>query len=266
MFSFRKKILKNNKTEKKEPMYPLKNNYNSIIPLNIFQTWHTKNLPPKMLNSVQLIRRLNPRFNYFLFDDNDSREFIKNNFENDVLNAYDSLIPGAYKADLWRYCILYKLGGIYIDIKYKPYNGFRFINLTEKEHLCLDIPNQWDEFGVYNAIMVCLPENKILLKLINHIVKNVENNYYGDCYLDPTGPTLVSKYYTEEEKKSFDLKHIWYAKSFDDKYVIFNNYKILECYEGYTEERDKYSIKQHYGNLWRSKNIYIKNNIIFNIC
>jgi mannosyltransferase OCH1-like enzyme len=262
MFPFRKNFsentTKNIKIHKIEPIYPLKYNYNPIIPLNIFQTWHSKNLPPKMYDSVQNIRKLNPRFKYFLFDDNDCREFIKNNFEQDVLNAYDSLIPGAYKADLWRYCILYKMGGIYVDIKYKPYNGFRFINLMEKEHLCLDIPNQWDKLGVYNAIMVCLPGNEILLKLINHIVKNVENNYYGDCYLEPTGPTLVSKYFTKEEKLSFNLKHACYEKSCDDKYVLFDNYKILECYEGYTEERNKYSIKEHYANLWYDKNIYKK--------
>ena len=38
--------------------YPLKANYNPIIPLNIYQTWHTKNLPPKMFESVNLIKNL----------------------------------------------------------------------------------------------------------------------------------------------------------------------------------------------------------------
>ena len=61
--------------------YPLKANYNPIIPLNIYQTWHTKNLPPKMFESVNLIKNLNPRFNHQMFDDNDCREFIKNNFD-----------------------------------------------------------------------------------------------------------------------------------------------------------------------------------------
>ena len=35
----------------------------------------------------------------------------------DVLNAYDSLIPGAYKADLFRYLVLYREGGVYLDCK-----------------------------------------------------------------------------------------------------------------------------------------------------
>ena len=34
--------------------YPLKENYNPVIPLNIYQTWHTKNLPPKMFETINL--------------------------------------------------------------------------------------------------------------------------------------------------------------------------------------------------------------------
>ena len=35
--------------------------------------------------------------------------------EVDVLKAYDKLIPEAFKADLWRYSIIYKKGGCYMD-------------------------------------------------------------------------------------------------------------------------------------------------------
>jgi mannosyltransferase OCH1-like enzyme len=128
------------------------------IPLNIFQTWHTKKqIPIKMYNAIQSIRLNNPEFKYYLFDDNDSREFIKKNFKSEVLYAYDSLIPGAYKADLWRYCVLYIAGGIYIDIKYKMINKFKLINLINKEHYVLDRNN----IGIYNAFMICKPGNKL---------------------------------------------------------------------------------------------------------
>ena len=33
---------------------------------------------------------------------------------------YEKLRHGAHKADLFRYCCLYKLGGVYLDIKMKP--------------------------------------------------------------------------------------------------------------------------------------------------
>ena len=52
---------------------------NIQVPANIFQTLHTKMLPPKMFTSIAKIKQLNPGFKYYLFDDNDCREFIKNN-------------------------------------------------------------------------------------------------------------------------------------------------------------------------------------------
>jgi mannosyltransferase OCH1-like enzyme len=203
--------------------YPIKQYYNPIIPLNIFQTWHTKDLPPLMKKVVNYIKANNPAFNYYLFDDNDCREFIKNNFDNNVLNAFDSLIPGAYKADLWRYCVLYKNGGIYLDIKYKPMTRFKFINLIEKEHWVLDA----DKNGIYNALMVCSPGNNILLEAIKQIVINVKNRYYGNASLEPTGPLLLAKYFNREQKNNFDMHHLC-IENFDNRFILFNNYFIFK--------------------------------------
>jgi len=231
--------------------YPLKAYYNSVIPLNIFQTWHTKNLPPLMNSAVNKIKMINPRFNHFLYDDNDCREFIKNNFPEDVLYAYDTLIPGAYKADLWRYCILYKQGGIYLDIKYKPLNKFKFINLTEAEHWVLDV----DGIGIYNALIVCKPNNPILLAAIRQIVENVKNRFYGSNCLDPTGPHLLGKYFNNEQKKIFDMKHD-FVNNMNNRFIYFNNYVVLKSYKGYLEEHNHTKKIDHYGHLWNIRQIY----------
>ena len=58
---------------------------------------------------------MSPGYQISLFDDYDCREFIKNNFDKTILYCYDMLLPGAYRADFWRYCVLYKNGGIYVD-------------------------------------------------------------------------------------------------------------------------------------------------------
>jgi mannosyltransferase OCH1-like enzyme len=247
-----KEKLYNEYRKKLEISYPLKENYNPVIPLNIYQTWHTKILPPKMFKTINLIKNLNPRFNYQLFDDDDCREFIKNNFDIAVLNAFNSLIPGAYKADLWRYCVLYINGGIYLDIKYRPLNNFRFITMTEKEHWVLDA----DKNGVYNALMVCKPGNEILLKAINKIIENVKNKYYGNSFLEPTGPLLLSSFFSTNEKNLFDMKHNEVFDS-NSKIIQYNNYIILKSYTNHINERIKYSKTKHYSELWNSRKIYL---------
>jgi mannosyltransferase OCH1-like enzyme len=231
--------------------YPNKQYYNPIIPLNIFQTWHTKNLPCAMKKTVENIISNNPAFKYYLYDDNDCRNFIKDNFSSDILNAYDKLIPGAYKADLWRYCILYKHGGIYLDIKYEIINGFKFINLTEKEHWVLDM----DKNGIYNALMVCQPGNNILLLAISRIVENVRNKFYGCSPLEPTGPLLLANYFSISDKNNFDMYHDIY-KTNENRFIFFNNYIILKSYNSYLDEHDKNKKIEYYGNLWLKRNIY----------
>ncbi len=242
-------ITTNNKIFPNKPI----SEYKTIIPANIFQTWSSKNLPPLMFKNIQIIKRNNPDFKYYLFDDNDCREFIKKHFELDVLNAYNSLIPGAYKADLWRYCILYKYGGIYLDIKYTPINNFKFINLLEEEVWTLDL----DKKKIYNALLVCKPGNEILLKAINKIVENVKNKYYGTSWLEPTGPALLRQYFTDEERKKTKVYHITTGDNDYDRFIKYNDFNILQCYPGYFREREIYSRKQHYAILWSKRKIYL---------
>jgi mannosyltransferase OCH1-like enzyme len=91
----------------------------AVIPLKLFQTWHTLDLPPNMKQNVKRLQRENPEFEYFLYDDKMCRKFIKEHFHEEVVFAFDKLKPGAYKADLWRYCVLYIHGGIYLDINFR---------------------------------------------------------------------------------------------------------------------------------------------------
>jgi mannosyltransferase OCH1-like enzyme len=232
----------------------LKKYYNPVIPLTIYQTWYTKDLPPKMRESVELLKRQNPCFEHFLYDDNDCREFIKENFDENVLNTYDSLIPGAYKADLWRLCILYIKGGIYMDIKLNCVNGFKLIELTENEHFVLDrIKHFTTPKPIYNALMVCKKENPFLLLGIKKIVDNVKNKYYGPNALYPTGPGMLSQVILHNNLNiNIDLFH-----HEDNKYLIYKNrFVISVIYPEYSKERDTYSIKKHYGDLWCEKKIY----------
>ena len=86
------------------------------IPRNIFQTWSTKKISDNFNVLCQTWREKNPNYAYFLYDDDDCEKFIKKYFDEKVYNTYLRIISGAFKADLWRYCILYIYGGIYVDI------------------------------------------------------------------------------------------------------------------------------------------------------
>jgi len=230
------------------------------IPKVIYQTWRTKTLPTNMRKCVEKLKDENPNYKYYLYDDNECREFIKQNFSDDVVNAFDKLKPGAYKADLWRYCILYINGGIYLDIKYQSVNGFSFNYLNpNKEYFVLERPGFWEKrhYGIYNALMICKPKNETLLHCIRHIVENVKNNYYGINSLYPTGPGLLGKMYFHPNtilKQMNELEMNYDCNKYD--LILYKNRIIFKNYDEYRLEQKKNSSKSHYDILWRKKQIY----------
>lgn len=225
------------------------------VPLKIFQTWCTKNLPKNMQKAVDNIKLSNPEFEHYLFDDEDCHNFIKDNYSQDILNAFDKLVPGAYKADLWRYCILYFYGGVYLDIKFLPIENFKLIDIIEKECFVNDLDTS--DFGIYNGLIIVKQRNEKLLKCINEIVINTKNNYYGDTFLHVTGPKLLDNFFSQEEKKNFLL--ILELKINSNIQLIRHkntNKIILSEYLNYREEQKNNSSVNHYSELWHERKIY----------
>ena len=248
----------------------------TVIPLNIFQTWHTKKLPTKMQECVRTLQTDNPEFKYYLYDDQDCRKFLQEHYDVNVLYAYDSLVPGAFKADLWRYCVLYKYGGIYLDIKYQCINGFKLMQLTDDEYFVRDRYDVLNKTAVYNALMVCKAGNPILKRCIDQVVQNVRQRYYGESALDPTGPTMMIQFFTPMERMR--LKRLEHYDEDGKYYIVYRgsiwvkqgsagveppstvdipvNTKILMMYPEYRTEQRQFQKTQYYADLWKRREIF----------
>ena len=225
----------------------------SIIPLNIFQTWYTLDLPAKMKENVDILKSQNPEFTYYLYDDHMCRDFIQTHFDKVVVWAFDKLKPGAYKADLWRYCILYMYGGVYLDIKYRCVNNFKLIQLTDQEYWVKDrlysIHNSIKHvYGVYQAFIVSLPKNNILMTCINQIIRNCKLNYYSQNDLSVTGPHLVANYMNSNNIMNMKL-------SFDGNSILYNNKAIMTTYNEYRKEQTNTSAT-YYKVSWLRADIF----------
>jgi len=230
----------------------------STIPLKIFQTWSTKELPFHMTMNCVRLQKQNPQFKYYLFDDDDCDDFIKTHFKPEVLETYHQLIPGAYKADLWRYCVLYIYGGIYLDMKMRCVGDFRLIELTKKEHYVRDRPQVsfiTNTVGIYNAVMIQKPKNPLMMDCILKIIENVKNQEYGFSSLYPTGPGMLGELYVKKKKQyrlpDFDLFHDSHKEV-----IRFKNRTILEHYSEYRTEQLTHQNELHYSVLWEKNSIY----------
>lgn len=91
----------------------------TTIPRIIHQTFYERNLSGPLQANVDRLRALNPDWEYRFYDDNDVAAFIKGNYPAWVWEYFERIDSryGAARADFFRYLLMYKVGGMYLDIK-----------------------------------------------------------------------------------------------------------------------------------------------------
>ena len=162
-----------------------------MIPKLIHQTFETEGTPPDMSKARDSWRINNVEYEYCFYDDVGRIKFIKKHFTKKVLNAYHLLIPGSFKADLFRYCVLYIQGGVYVDcdmICLQPLS--KLIEDADKLIVVRDDPmtKKWIAVG----FLAAEPKHPVLWEAINRAVDNVIKQEEM-FYLDYTGPGLFGK-------------------------------------------------------------------------
>lgn len=222
------------------------------IPKYVFQTWKEKDISKDMRQTILQLRNQHKDYDFYLYDDKMCRDFIIQHFDDDVLNAFDTLIPGAFKADLWRYCVLYIYGGVYMDIKLQFINGFNLNILIDNECYPMDIPQR--QHGVWQGFLICKPQNEILKKCIYRICSHVKDKFYGNSYLYVTGPHLMYNI-IKQTNKDFNIYESS-VKLIRNKrlYLYYKSFPMIQYYNSYS--KDKSIMGPCYSTLWEKRQIY----------
>lgn len=236
---------------------PIHLNYQQIIPKVIIQTGPSNEMPILKYNSVMTFIELNPEYEYKFFDDSNARKFIRENFDEHILTAYDILVPGAFKADLFRYCYLYINGGCYFDCKMILREPLRnFVDRKAELIVCKDYGKT---LRYYNAIILCA--KKILNSTIVDCVNNIYNNYITSDPLAITGPQM---FYNSlmNKNKVVSMEHFVDGHHSSRNYrrigvkTIGGNKMLLnKFYKGYYESIGN----NHYSVLNKKNEVYYKN-------
>jgi hypothetical protein len=132
------------------------------IPRNIYLTTH---LPLEIV--PDLLGNKAEGYNIHVYNDKTAREFIEEHWGERVLKHFDRLVRGAHKMDLWRYCILYMKGGVYLDIKTIPLVDLESIfNAQDTWYTCNSFVK-----GFFQGIIATPKANNILLDCIHGITR-----------------------------------------------------------------------------------------------
>ena len=189
------------------------------IPRLLFSTCSSEHL------SIDLVRqkresllRHNPEWDYTCLSDSDCETFLKENYSGDVYNAYQRLNPeyGAARADLVRYCLMHRFGGIYLDIKSTSKVPLRSLIRPDDEYILGQWDNEANEqhagWGLHQQVrditggeyqqwfIICKPRHSFLNAVITAVISNILQFPRRSKYthgrmgvLELTGPIAYSR-------------------------------------------------------------------------
>jgi len=189
-------------------------------------------------------KTLNPEYEIKLYDDEMCKEFLLNEFSQKHKDLFEHLKDGPIKADLWRICILYKYGGLYVDADAEPLVPLKdFIDYTADFVTCTSYGPKFNP----NFIMA-KPGDELLKACIDTYIKIYDDKTaYGywtysimcilSRHLDLINYDKTDKIYFDKNGKKYQiLKEIKAERFCNDHNVyngvrVFNNrYSTYDCY------------------------------------
>lgn len=178
-------------------VYPprYKKNPSRLIPKLIHQTWYEPVSKEKYPNMSRLIESFKQSgWEYTFYDDDSAATFLSEHFPPEVRQAYDAINPGAFKADLFRYCVLLIKGGVYADM-----DVLLETNLDEAVADDVGFMTPIDEPGIHvghrsclwNGLLAVAPGHPFLAKTIEIVVNNIRNRFTSVDYANMLCPNPV---------------------------------------------------------------------------
>jgi mannosyltransferase OCH1-like enzyme len=224
------------------------------IPKVIHQTFSHANLPYEIKFVMNENKKKCPDCVFKFYTDLDCELFIKNNFKKEVYDAYKKINPiyGAMRADFFRYCVLYKEGGIYLDIKSSLLDDpFKYI---KEDDICiLDLKRNnlepWRFYKpTYEQWLLIFQKGhpylaKMMLQMVHYINIKFEPHIHGVKRLDTkqkilhvTGPDAFTKAIESENKilhrnLDYQMLAIIYTTDYKKMYEMNN----MKHYSEYNE-------------------------------
>lgn len=173
--------------------------------LTFFRTSSSRTVNGHMYNRAFMAwRRMNPHNQVVWYDDLDCDAFMDRQ-PSELQLAYHSLRPGAFKADLFRLCVLYEHGGCYVDGCSVPHvplktmlslagvspalarQGPFFVSALEP--VAPWAPSQ----GIHNGFLIVSRRHPFVKAGIQHILRVVCKRGYSDSPLSVTGPVNLAR-------------------------------------------------------------------------
>jgi mannosyltransferase OCH1-like enzyme len=175
------------------------------IPKNVYQTFMYNKFGKTHFKELNNFRNLNEELNFFFYDEDKQDAWMADNWlDTQIYHIYKKLNFGPARADIFRYCILYTLGGYYFDIS----KGclVPLISLHTPESECLITFESNDVFipPDYKIFNILKEPTKYIVQwgfgfapghpFLEKVIENIEKDYplyRGRKFLNPKAAILM---------------------------------------------------------------------------
>ena len=164
---------------------PIESKAATKIPKLLIQTYKDNVIHPVLYKSTMDFLNTNKDFSYKLITDDIGKQLIKENFDKDVLWAFERLNVGASKGDFIRYVALYVYGGVYLDMDSSINTVLDTYIQADDEFIFF-----YDNANVEQNCFMIRPKHEMLKKIIDEMVRRIYMK--EDNIFIATGPVLVT--------------------------------------------------------------------------
>lgn len=178
---------------------------NQNIPKVVYQTFKENSFGKTHLKEIQKFRDINPDLSFKFFDEVNRDRWMEENFTGrTILEVYKCSTLGPSKADIFRYCIIYKLGGYYFDISKGCSLSLTSLHSPDSDGIISFEKNTLYYPPDYEGFKYILHPDKYILQwgfgfvpghlILKRVIENIEENYInfkGTVFLKPKVGVLM---------------------------------------------------------------------------
>ena len=203
---------------------------------------------------------------YKCYSDSMIELFLRDGFGVDVLAAYRQLRPYSFKADMARYCILYRFGGWYIDAGMQWCLPSFDVNSKVDLIAFRDMQEYWgNSWACAPGIIYAKPKHPALKLVIERVMSNIRNRYYGLTPLCPTEPipwgAALAQAGLSKGLVMGDFKHTTPSYQHKNTCCLLPSGQIVARWKPLLPSGGRLSDTankglNNYMSLWKDKNVY----------
>ena len=219
-----------------------------MIPKIVHQTFKNNTLPILYKKCQSDIKLIYDDFDYKFYNDDDMNIFMEHFDPIFKHGVFDKLPVKIMQIDVFRYCLIYKFGGLYSDMDYQVTKKFDFSNIQVALPISVSAKTN-NDFVIGNCFFASISSHPFWKKLIDEIIENIDRiiadyklnkKSLKKFVLNTTGPGFITsiykKYFINDPSISLLDKHMFHPprptneKEIKELYKTENTFGFHHCY------------------------------------